>query len=185
MKRRLLLALPVLALSLGAWAAIVISGNPTDLRPVRDRAIVILGNPTDLQPKGLKTLLKPSRGRTTRPETPPAAPQLRAWSAPVTGLVAIDLEGNRIEIPVSEGQDLADPLPVPATPVADLELTLGGPLVLRWDVAGFEMSQALKDLEPLTIALEDPERAAEEGRVVVDLSALPFLGEVQDVGLAR
>ncbi len=181
MKRRVLALL--LALSAPALALIIFGGNPEHLRPIRqDRdGIIIVGNPDHLHPirQGLRP---PARPASPAPGTPP---RLQGWSAPLIHAVAVYPDGSREPIPLPAGQDLADPIPVPAEPVADLELTLGGPLALRWNIAGVEISQASKDLDPLTVAVEDPEVAAERGSVTLDLSDLSFLGDPGDAALLR
>lgn len=179
MKRHALALL--LVLSSPALALIIFGGDPEDLRPIRqDRdGIIIVGNPGHLH--AIRQGLRPP----ARPAPPAPMPRLQGWSAPLVQAVAVYPDGSREPIPLPAGQDLADPIPVPAEPVADLELTLDGPLALRWNIAGIEMSQASKDLDALTVAVEDPEAAAERGSVTLDLSDLSFLGDPGEAALLR
>lgn len=132
--------------------------NPTDgIQPWR---ITIFGNPTD----GLRPcrggLLDGPRGGLRPGQRPEPRPRL---AAPVAGLVAVRLDGARVEMAV-DGLDLADPLPLPDGPVAELELELDGPVLL---VAADGRVLAALDQPSLTLPIQDPDTPS--ARVAVEL----------------
>lgn len=88
------------------------------------------------------------------------------------GLLAADLTGalhpmgEDVRIPIPDGLDLCDPLPLPEGLFAELQIDLDGPLSLTTD----GQIQRSLDLDTLTAILEDPDAAAEAGVVRIDLS---------------
>lgn len=117
----------------------------------------IRGNPTTFRPQALATsnLTRPlgQRGYTSQPRsTRRAAPHAPPT---VVALRGITVQGDIFDLPIPLGLRLTDPLPVPPEPLADLEIDLD-------------------DGSTITVALEDPDAAAEAGAVVVaDVSTLP------------
>lgn len=159
------LAVLALLLPLAALAGGGIEENPTELHPGRLLTSQALRS-------GLTTPINAPRLAGTGGAAPPPAPRARAaLSGPVARLRAIAPDGHAVEIPIPAGLDLADPLPVPPEPMADLEITPGGPIMVVADVPGGGRIQRMRWPERLIVPLDDPDRAAEEGSVLLELPA--------------
>lgn len=167
MTRRPLVALALL-LPLAALAGGWTDENPTEFHPGRLLTSQVLRS--GLKPN-FNTPKLAGRTSTTLPPGHPAPHARVSLSGPVLRLRAIALDGHAVEIPVPAGLDLADPLPVPSEPMADLEITLSGPITVLADVPGDGRIQHLLWPERLIVPLDDPERAAEEGEILLDLPA--------------
>lgn len=148
-----------LLLSAGAFAGVWVDGTPGVRAPVR----VADGNHTTVRSSSLSGSRAPVRSRAHHPAPP--APRI---SAPIAAIHALDLDGLATEIPVSPGLDLCQPLPLPEGIFAELVVELAGPVAVS---TGGRKIRAL-NLDTLTVALEDPDEAAEAGAVVLDLRGL-------------
>ena len=168
MRSRRVLPLILLTLASAAFAYILDhSIPPTSLRsPIRS---------TSMSGRGWvshNTSGRPSAARVA------VAPPTYRFSAPVVSARAIDQAGQVTELDLAETTDLSDPLSLPPGTV-DVELDLGGPLVLR---ASHRAGLAARDLDvsTLLVAIDEPESLDDLPEIIVDLDVAGALSAATD-----
>ena len=118
------------------------------------------------------SMLLPSAARVA------VAPPTYRFSAPVVAARAIDQAGQVTELDLAETTDLNAPLSLPPGTV-DVELDLGGPLVLR---ASHRAGLAARDLDvsTLLVAIDEPESLDDLPEIIVDLEVAGALSAATD-----
>ena len=167
MRVRRVLLLILLALATTAFAGYTWDRIPPGLRsPIRS---------TSMSGRGWvshNTSGRPSAARVA------VAPPIYRFSAPVVSARAIDQAGQVTELDLAETIDLSDPLSLPPGTV-DVELDLGGPLVLRASHSAGLAARNI-DVSTLLVAIDAPEALDEAPEIIVDLDVAAALSAATD-----